>query len=54
MIKILADTSCDLSDEMKEKYLQSLGLHILRFRNDEIFNNMADVTSKIEHCIKIH
>ena len=38
-------------DEMREKVLSALGLRIVRFRNDEVVNNLSAVVGRIRNAI---
>ena len=38
-----ADTDQILKDRQREKYLQSLGLHVIRYINDDILKNLDGV-----------
>ncbi len=40
-------------DELREKNMKALGLTVLRFKNEEIFNNIKTVLSKISDTIGI-
>lgn len=39
-------------DKEREKILNYLGLKIIRFRNDEVLNNLVDVISKLKVTLK--
>ena len=38
-----ADTDQTVKDEQQEKYLRSLGLHVIRYCNDDIMKNLDGV-----------
>ena len=38
-------------DERREKVLSSLGLRVVRFRNDEVMRNLSAVVGKIREQI---
>ncbi len=40
-----------LSDEGREKKLQDFGLFIIRFRNDEVENDVNDVVDRIRRIV---
>lgn len=41
------------NDQSRERDLKNLGLHVVRFKNDEIYNNSKSVLQKIDETIKL-
>lgn len=37
-------------DKKRDDYLRSLGLHVLRFKNEEVFNSVDNVLNCIRNC----
>lgn len=51
---IHSDPKVAMRDVRKEKYAKSVGLHLLRFENYEVQNNVNGVIAEIELWIKKH
>jgi very-short-patch-repair endonuclease len=40
-------------DEQRDKEILNLNIRVLRFKNDEIYNNLKEVLEKIKSCFKV-
>ena len=46
------DKPSELYDKERQRYIESLGLHMIRFLNTDIYNSLEAVVEKIKEAIK--